>query len=64
MPEGAFYGQEATMPEGAFYGQEGLPLQDQVLVEHLARSQTRNKHCSTHKLENACWSDPARQVHV
>jgi hypothetical protein len=23
MPEGAFYGQEATMPEGAFYGQEG-----------------------------------------
>ena len=25
MPEGAFYGQEATMPEGAFYGQEGRP---------------------------------------
>ena len=23
MPEGAFYGQEATMPAGAFYGQDG-----------------------------------------
>ncbi len=28
MPEGAFYGQEATMPEGAFYGQEGSGMSD------------------------------------
>ena len=51
MPEGAFYGQEATMPEGAFYGQEASPLRnaDAQINSHemVGGSANPNDHAAT-----------------
>ena len=61
MPEGAFYGQEATMPEGAFYGQEAT-MPEATQARQRSRPQV---HLGNKKVH--LWGQEAtqaRQVHL